>query len=317
MDFGQPHTGGLRRRGSGLVLVAMLVIGLTMATAAPASATSYAAAAWGVNYRGQRGNGTTEESSVPVAVSGLSGVTAIAGGGESSLALAENGTVVGWGRRARAASAPCRSTTATIIRTEGVGGTVLDFSAQSPLGAPLRGSLLRSAGQGHFYQLSGLSATLRWGSNTYELSHGATVALGCYGQAKGANVFYPALSMLSGTATVLVSASDPGAVLTNEGLYGPIPGQQLHHGYTFRVTRALRAPAGHTGLLNWFANYANQPTGTSTIVTQDTSLVNVTPYVGPGRGHCRHVRKAILVSTGMQSVGAGQYVQTGTSQYSG
>lgn len=250
MDFGQPHTGGLRRRGSGLVLVAMLVIGLTMATAAPASA-------------------------------------------------------------------PCRSTTATIIRTEGVGGTVLDFSAQSPLGAPLRGSLLRSAGQGHFYQLSGLSATLRWGSNTYELSHGATVALGCYGQAKGANVFYPALRMLSGTATVLVSASDPGAVLTNEGLYGPIPGQQLHHGYTFRVTRALRAPADHAGLLNWFANYANQPTGTSTIVTQDTSLVNVTPYVGPGRGHCRHVRKAILVSTGMQSVGAGQYVQTGTSQYSG
>ena len=219
--------------------------------------------------------------------------------------------------RARAASAPCRSTTATIIRTEGVGGTVLDFSAQNPLGAPLRGSLLRSAGQGHFYQLSGLSATLRWGSNTYELSHGATVALGCYGQAKGANVFYPALSMLSGTATVLVSASDPGAVLTNEGLYGPIPGQQLHHGYTFRVTRALRAPADHAGLLNWFANYASQPTGTSTIVTQDTSLVNVTPYVGPRRGNCRHVRKAILVSTGMQSVGAGQFVQTGSAQYSG
>jgi hypothetical protein len=219
--------------------------------------------------------------------------------------------------RALAASAPCRSTTATIIRTEGVGGTVLDFSAQNPLGAPLRGNLLRSAGQGHFYQLSGLSATLRWGSNTYELSHGTTVALGCYGQAKGANVFYPALRMLSGTATVLVSASDPGAVLTNEGLYGPIPGQQLHHGYTFRVTRALRAPADHTGLLNWFANYANQPTGTSTIVTQDSSLVNVTPYVGPRRGNCRHVRKAILVSTGMQSVGAGQYVQTGSSQYSG
>jgi hypothetical protein len=106
-------------------------------------------------------------------------------------------------------------------------------------------------------------------------------------------------------------------VTTNEGLYGPIPGQQLHRGYTFRVTRALRAPADHAGLLNWFANYENQPTGTSTIVTQAISLVNVTPYVGPGPGHCRHVREAILTSTGMRSVGGGQYVQIGSSQYFG
>jgi hypothetical protein len=218
--------------------------------------------------------------------------------------------------RALSASASCPSTTATIVGTEGA-RTVLDFSAQNPMGVPLHGSVLRSQGQGHFYELAGLSVTLRWGSNAYELSHGATFALGCYGQATGSNVFYPALRMLSGNATVHVAASDPGGVLTNEGLYGPIPGQQIHHGYTFRVTRALRAPADHEHLLLWFANYENQPTGTSTIVTQDASLVNVTPYVGPRRGSCRHVRKAILHSTGMQSLGGGQYVQTGTSQYFG
>lgn len=218
--------------------------------------------------------------------------------------------------RALSASAPCPSTTATIVRTEGA-GTVLDFSAQNPMGVPLHGSVLRSQNRGHFYELAGVSVTLRWGSNAYELSHGATFALGCYGQAKGSNVFYPALSMLSGSATLHAAASDPGGVLTNEGLYGPIPGQQIHHGYTFHVIRVLRTPADHEHLLLWFANYANQPTGTSTIVTRDASLVNVTPYVGPRPGSCRHVRKAILHSTGMQSVGGGQYVQTGTSQYFG
>jgi len=219
--------------------------------------------------------------------------------------------------RSRAAflSATCPST-ATIVRTEGT-GTVLDFSAKAPAGVPLQGNLLHMQTSGHFYQLAGLSITLRWGSNTYNVSRDATVALSCYGQAKGTNVFYPALRMLDGSATLQVSPSDPGGVLTNEGLYGPIPGQQIRHGYTFRVTRVLHATADPESEVLWFANYENQPTGTSTIITQDASLVNVTPYVGPRRGSCRHVHKAILTSTGMRSAGGNQYVQVGTAQYFG
>jgi hypothetical protein len=54
--------------------------------------------AWGDDESGQLGNGKSETvSSVPVAVSGLSGVSAIAAGGEHSLALLSNGTVMAWG----------------------------------------------------------------------------------------------------------------------------------------------------------------------------------------------------------------------------
>ncbi len=53
---------------------------------------------WGDNLSGQLGNGNNNSSNSPVAVSGLtSGVTAIAGGGDHSLALKNDGSVVAWG----------------------------------------------------------------------------------------------------------------------------------------------------------------------------------------------------------------------------
>jgi RHS repeat-associated protein len=53
---------------------------------------------WGFNIYGELGNGTTTNSDVPVAVSGLSGVTAISAGRAHSVVLLENGTVMAWGR---------------------------------------------------------------------------------------------------------------------------------------------------------------------------------------------------------------------------
>ena len=55
------------------------------------------AAAWGGNASGELGNGSTTDSSTPVPVSSLSGVTAIAGGKIYSLALRGDGTVWAWG----------------------------------------------------------------------------------------------------------------------------------------------------------------------------------------------------------------------------
>jgi alpha-tubulin suppressor-like RCC1 family protein len=54
--------------------------------------------AWGINQFGQLGDGSTGGSSlVPVAVSGLSEVTAISAGGAHGLALLKDGTVKAWG----------------------------------------------------------------------------------------------------------------------------------------------------------------------------------------------------------------------------
>lgn len=53
--------------------------------------------AWGSNYWGKLGDGTTENRSIPVQVQGISDVTTVSAGSGFSLALKSDGTVWSWG----------------------------------------------------------------------------------------------------------------------------------------------------------------------------------------------------------------------------
>jgi alpha-tubulin suppressor-like RCC1 family protein len=52
---------------------------------------------WGINYDGQLGNGTTEQSNVPVAVTGLANVSAIGGGDNHTCGVLQGGALQCWG----------------------------------------------------------------------------------------------------------------------------------------------------------------------------------------------------------------------------
>jgi alpha-tubulin suppressor-like RCC1 family protein len=62
-----------------------------------AATTAGGAHCWGDNFQGELGNGTTIPSPIPVAVTGLTGVTAVATGGAEACAIASGGAAKCWG----------------------------------------------------------------------------------------------------------------------------------------------------------------------------------------------------------------------------
>jgi alpha-tubulin suppressor-like RCC1 family protein len=101
-------TYGAMGAGDGVSGGPVRIPGLTgITTIAGGAATGYALRndgtvwAWGWNAHGQLGNGSTaESSSVPVRVTGLSGVTAIAAGSTAAYARTADGSVWSWGSNA-------------------------------------------------------------------------------------------------------------------------------------------------------------------------------------------------------------------------
>jgi alpha-tubulin suppressor-like RCC1 family protein len=120
-----------------------------LAPAATAQAASLGAAAWGYNSSGQLGNGSTTISHVPVAVSGLSGVTALSAGGEQSIALFSNGTVMAWGSN-----------------REGQLGNGSTTNSKVPVAVSgLSGVVAIAAGKEHSLALLSNGTVMAWGSD--------------------------------------------------------------------------------------------------------------------------------------------------------
>jgi alpha-tubulin suppressor-like RCC1 family protein len=127
--------------------------------------------AWGGNLFGQLGDGTHGEGSgtpvsAPVAVTGLTGVTAIAAGGAHAMALLSNGTVATWGGN----SFGQLGNGTTLKGTPGTGSDV-------PVIVPgLSGVVAIAAGGGGDVALLNNGTVVAWGENKQgQLGDGTTL----------------------------------------------------------------------------------------------------------------------------------------------
>jgi alpha-tubulin suppressor-like RCC1 family protein len=152
---------GSRRRGSAVIRAA-IVAAFTLGMAAPASAASHGALAWGFNEAGELGNGSTTQSNVPVPVSGLSsGVSAVSGGFFHSLAVLSNGTVMAWG-----------------MNHDGQLGNGNTTQSNVPVTVSgLSGATAASAGGSHSLARLSNGTVMGWGANgSGQLGNGSTTS---------------------------------------------------------------------------------------------------------------------------------------------
>lgn len=83
--------------GAGVEDATKVAAGRSHSLALRSSAVGSDLRAWGGNFYGQLGDGSTEDAGSPVEVMGLSGVETLAAGHDHSLALRSDGTVWAWG----------------------------------------------------------------------------------------------------------------------------------------------------------------------------------------------------------------------------
>jgi len=107
--------------------------------------------AWGRNFEGQLGNGTSTNSNVPVQVSNLTGVIAVAAGGGHSLALKSDGAVWAWGQN-----------------DSGQLGNGTSTNSNVPVQVSnLTGVIAVAAGGGHSLALKSDGTVWAWGQNVF------------------------------------------------------------------------------------------------------------------------------------------------------
>ncbi len=158
----------------------------------------------------------------------------------------------------------------------------------------------------HFCELQGEEIRISFGGDSFSLGGNAVFARSCSGLAVGQRAVMPSLRMLQGTALVRATHAVEGSIMTEEGLFGQVPYSAAS------VYTLVRQPRQHAALtmlqkIYWYLDLVNQPVGTTTTKTLARVLENVTPYVGPGPGHCRHVHSATLATTSSFGRGTAVY----------
>jgi alpha-tubulin suppressor-like RCC1 family protein len=227
--------------------------------------------AWGSNSNGQLGNGTTTNSSTPVAVSLPTGttVTAVSGGENHSLALTSTGSVLAWGYNGDG---------------ELGNGTTTDSSTPVAASLPAGTTIAAvSAGQSHSLALTSTGSVLAWGDNVDgELGNGTTTS----------SSTPVAVSLPTGTTVAAIGAgAGHSLALTSTGsvlAWGWNGYGQLGNGTTTDSSTpvAVSLPAGTTiaavsaGDVHSLALTAKRATSTTATATPAASTSGVTVTYG-------------------------------------
>jgi alpha-tubulin suppressor-like RCC1 family protein len=150
------------------------VSGITNAVAIATGATSDhslalladgSVVAWGQNFSGQLGNGSTSSTTTPVTVTGLANVAALATGQSHSLALKNDGTVVAWGLNSNA-QLGTECTPASGSCGLSAGATACPAQTTPVAVANLTDVVSVAGGSVHSLALKSDGSVMAWGRNT-------------------------------------------------------------------------------------------------------------------------------------------------------
>jgi alpha-tubulin suppressor-like RCC1 family protein len=230
---------------------------------------------WGDNASGDLGDGLTPPSSTPVAVSKLSGVIAVAAGGDHSLALLSNGTVEAWGSNAYGELGDGSTTaSSTPVAVSGLSGVTAIAAGGSHSLALLSNGTVEAWGQNNNGELgngatadsstpvavsglSGVTAVAAGDNHSLALlSNGTVVAwgqggIGQLGDGTTSDSATPvAVSGLSGVTAIAAGAADSVALLTGGTVetWGDNDNGELGNGSTLPSSSTPVAVSGLSGV---------------------------------------------------------------------